>query len=1265
MSGVRTRSPPHTLVGSLVAVSPLLRLTNSGAAHVKCDILMVEMQPCRPSRSSRQELREAALQHYDASPATREAAELEVAGPERAALVLRPTFLLARDGLARGLWPALSASLSKRVAISGLLRKALLAGHPPQRPRVVFLATAATAVALLERPEAALEEPRRRPNDAAAKSEHSASVTGREFCEHASSGTVSYVGTVTGVVLDGAQLELDGCARLLLTHTPSWPLGGICLGSLVLLRHVHVHKVRGTQQERLVFGACIYSHISVVGTAPMYESLIKVHPLPACSLLRAHLDRLPFILAFKLMEVLQAFHVKFPGYFSNQQLLGNCAKDVIDEFLEHSLHCQLGSPIEQRSSIQTQVLTVAELLQAAALLSRTALEAHVSKGQRRVEHGNLESQVVTRKTGKELGVVLLATLQVSPRTGSLELADATGALGVVIDGRLQRSQLKSIYKVTDFDLIVHSRPSVVPLRECNVGQSDLPWAQAFQHCTTAGMQPWDPSQAECFIVFCLQDAAFVRSLHSSVSHTQFTGSSWALALRRGDLRVIMIIQKNCFAKHKARRSSSAASCQNSMGFQAKAVLLPYRILDNNSVEPLSGPSSPCRVVFHKSQQCRHTQAQSKGAAGSVQDIKCYIQLGGVKQRQAALEGHLQHILLSFSLTSLENHSTLHVGRCYLTSWPEPKPLGAHEAFLKAMKKAQGGQLEPEHCASPVTLRDPHLWSVSFAAQPEEDKIADKLDACCQNRASFQDQRREECASSLCAAKDDVEIVLIATAARLHEELVQSLAEWHTRPILQIHQLLRDESGEACREPTMLPKPSTPATKLVMTECRSSHCQQTWGADQRTVSFDGIVAAITISLDQPLTEVLEVRDPDQSTLFPVYVDFYTHCRPVGLGPGMRVRFSHFQLGRMYDGTLYATQIGSSLITVISAADRTLQQSKTCQDATNSNIDLPIRALLLQELVHESPSDSEVGLYRICCRVVAVRHVVFGFMCESCCARDRRTWKRGGCKSCCTSDDLKMQLVIEELEVAVEDHTGQALCRAAGLPAGELLGLPERAPRRRPRESAQQFGIATREEYMTELLALLRRHGRVVAQREGPALPAGGELGAVMPTAVSSSLQQALGGRDREVVEELFLRASVQKPKVLVCQQNWQSQQKKPRAQSHSTGTIGASQTLGCTAALSHCQLSLVATKASRTEASARLLCQELEAAMSADPIFPAVVKLQPRMTHIISLVAGRMDNVSTTKGPELRRRETSPASATRPGDADLDLTLPPSEGGVRT
>eukprot|EP00850_Spirogloea_muscicola_P002894 SM000011S19072 [mRNA] locus=s11:705922:710914:+ [translate_table: standard] len=858
MSGVRTRSPPHTLVGSLVAVSPVLRISDSGGAHVNYDIVMVEMRPCRPSRSSRQVLREAALQRYDASPATREAADLEVAGPERAALVHRPTFLLARDGLARGLWPALSASLSKRVAISGLLRKALLAGHAPQRSRIVFLATAATAVALLERPEVALEEPRRRPNDAAAKSERMASVTGRESCEHASSGTVSYVGTVSGVVLDGAQLELDGCARLLLTHTPSWPLGGICLGSLVLLRHVHVHKVRGTQRERLVFGACIYSHISVVGTAPMYDSLIKVHPLPACSLLRAHLDRLPFSLAFKLMEVLQAFHVKFPGYFSNQQLLGNCAKDVIDEFLEHSLHCQLGSPIEQRSSIQTQVLTVAELLQGAALLSRTALEAHVSKGQQCVEHGNLENQVVTRKSGKELGVVLLATLQVSPRTGSLELTDATGALGVVIDGHLQRSQLNSIYKVTDFDLVVYSRPSVVPLRDCNAGQNDLPWAQAFQQCTTADMQRWDPSQAECFVVFRLQDAAFVRALHSSVSHPQFTGSSWARALRSGDLKVIMIIQKHSLAKHvcpltrdgnarapqKARRSSSAASCQNSVGFQAKAVLLPYKILDNVSIEPRSGPSSPCRVVIRKPQPCGHTQAQPKGAAGVLQVIKCYIQVGKVEQRQAALEGHLQQVMLSFSLTSIEDHSTLRVGRCYLTSWPEPKPLGAHEAFLKAMKKAQD--------------------------------------------------------------KDDVEIALTATAARLHKELVRSLAEWHIRPILQIHQLLRDES--------------------------------------------------------------------------------------------------------------------------------------------------------------------------------------------------------------------------------EDHTGQALCRAAGLPAAELLGLPERAPHIRSRESTQQFGIATREEYMTELLARLRRHGRVVAQREGPALPAGGELGAVMPSAVSSSLQQALGGRDREVVEELFLRASVQKPKV---------------------------------------------------------------------------------------------------------------------------------------
>eukprot|EP00850_Spirogloea_muscicola_P001941 SM000007S20901 [mRNA] locus=s7:857441:868083:+ [translate_table: standard] len=1133
MTGVRTSSHPHTLVGTLVAVSPLLRLTDGGAAHVECDIVMVEMRPCRPSRSSRQELREAALQRCGASPATREAAESEVVGPECAALVSRPTFLIARDGVARGLWPALSASLSKRVVVSGLLRKALLAGQTPQRPRVVFLATAATAVALLERSKAALEEPQRRPDDAAAKSERLASVTGRKFCEHASSGTVSYVGTVTGVVLDGAQLELDGCARLILTHTPSWPLGGICLGSL----------------------------------------------------------------------------------------------DVFEEFLEHSLYCQLGSPIEQRSSIQIQVLTVAELLQAAALLSRTALEAHSSKGQLRVKHGNLENQVVTRKSGKELGVVLLATLQVSPRTGSLELADATGALGVVIDGHTQKSQLNCIYKVTDFDLVIHSRPSVVPLRECINGQSDLPWAQAFQQRTTAGMQRWDPSQAECFVVFRLQDAAFVRALRSSASHTLFTGSSWAWALRSGDLKVIMVIQKHSLAKHvcpltrdgnacapqKARRSSSAASCQNSVGFEAKAVLLPYKILDNDSIDPLSGHSSQCRVVLHKSQQGRHTQAQSKEAAGSLQDIKCYIQVDEVKQRQAALEGHFQQILLSFSLTSLENHSTLHVGRCYLTTWPEPKPVGAHEAFLKAMKKAQGGQLEPERCGSPITLRDPHLWSVSFTAQRKEEN-QDKLDACCQNRASKQDQRQEECASSLRADKDDVEIALTATAARLHEELVRSLAEWHPQPILQIRQLLRDESGEACREPTMLPKPSTPSMKVVITECRSSHCQQTWGADQRTVTFDGNVAAMTTSLDQPLTEVLEVRDPDQSTLFPVYVDFHSHCRPVGLGPGMRVRFSHFQLGRRYGGTLYATQIGSSLITVISAADCLLQQSETCQDATDGNIDLPTRALLLQELAHESPSDSQVALYSICCRVVAVRHVIFGFMCETCCARDRRTWKSGGCRSCCTSDDLKMQLVIEELEVAVEDHTGQALCRAAGLPAGELLGLPERAPRTRPRESAQQSGIATRETYMTELLALPRRHGRVVAQRGGPALPAGGELGAVMPTAVSSSLQQALGGRDREVVEELFLRASVQKPKVLVCHRSWQSQH-QPRAQLHSTDTIDASQTLGCTAAP---QLSLVAIKVSRTEAS-----------------------------------------------PELRRRGASPASATRLGDADLDLTLLPAEGAVRT
>eukprot|EP01018_Ginkgo_biloba_P015098 Gb_29049 [translate_table: standard] len=300
------------------------------------------------------------------------------------------------------------------------------------------------------------------------------------------SNTGSYIGVVTSIHMQGALIELDRNAWLLLTHQLLTQVHGLRIGVLLALSHVHFIRTLSAWEKILLLGACFKSHI-VVKSFSSLRTPFNVRP-HARSLLTRYIESLPFIAAFWVLLVTACFRPKFQGIFSEKEILGSknhegmvqryahsrrtsfqsLYRDVLKEFFKHDHSCHMGELTETPLQLIAPIVNFCRQIEAMwldrfsviwetkrATLEGAGMEKECGMEELDLHEGTKDRSFVRRIiSSKELGVILVGILQVSQESGKLQLADATGAIDVVVPDFVSHSTMQNIYEVTDFNVVV-------------------------------------------------------------------------------------------------------------------------------------------------------------------------------------------------------------------------------------------------------------------------------------------------------------------------------------------------------------------------------------------------------------------------------------------------------------------------------------------------------------------------------------------------------------------------------------------------------------------------------------------------------------------------------------------------------------------------------------------------------------------------------------------------------------------------------------------
>ncbi|XP_031480615.1 CST complex subunit CTC1 isoform X2 [Nymphaea colorata] len=292
--------------------------------------------------------------------------------------------------------------------------------------------------------------------------------------------TGQYTGVATGVYMQGMVVELDEKVWLVFTDQLENP-HSLRVGAIVDVRNAHFILPKFSWSKILLLGACvktvlIIKRFSALATQCHVRSRTN-------SLLAKFVGSLPFIAKFWMLLMVSSFREKFSGILLEKEILGSKSKEglvqiyaklcfslhssqlrhgIFKEFCKHS--CWDGSELGTTKLALpiSYIFNHAESLWMRSLtcIQKQAKSIKTSKDVVLLSHERTSQSSFSRQiiSSKDLGMVLLGMLQVSPSSGKLQLIDATGRVDAVVpDFRLHTND-QIMYKVDDFRLIMEGQP---------------------------------------------------------------------------------------------------------------------------------------------------------------------------------------------------------------------------------------------------------------------------------------------------------------------------------------------------------------------------------------------------------------------------------------------------------------------------------------------------------------------------------------------------------------------------------------------------------------------------------------------------------------------------------------------------------------------------------------------------------------------------------------------------------------------------------------
>ncbi|MCL7025824.1 hypothetical protein MKW94_024347 [Papaver nudicaule] len=256
---------------------------------------------------------------------------------------------------------------------------------------------------------------------------------------------------------------------------------------MISLINVHFVRPKFSWTRMLLLGTCCRTSIKVKSFSLM-ETPCHIQ-FPRQSLLEKFTESLVFSARFWFLLMISCFKKNISAFVSEKEILGSknnigmvqmyatsilpscvfrprCG--VFTEFCKHNL-CGCGN--EQYSSSLKLAVPISDFVSHCERLWVNIL-LEIQNGSNVVEKKNCSSRWscegksycrMVRKfmSSKEIGIVLIGSLQISPMSGRLQLIDATGSIDVVIPDFPSNCDVRSIYEVRTYSIVLEGLPAVV------------------------------------------------------------------------------------------------------------------------------------------------------------------------------------------------------------------------------------------------------------------------------------------------------------------------------------------------------------------------------------------------------------------------------------------------------------------------------------------------------------------------------------------------------------------------------------------------------------------------------------------------------------------------------------------------------------------------------------------------------------------------------------------------------------------------------------
>ncbi|MCL7051984.1 hypothetical protein MKW94_025491 [Papaver nudicaule] len=302
-----------------------------------------------------------------------------------------------------------------------------------------------------------------------------------------SGDTGAYSGIVTGVYMEGMVVELDEKVWLLITDRLLAPPHSLRIGAMISVINVHFVRPKFSWTRMLLLGTCCRTSIQVKSFSLM-ETPCHIQ-VQRQSLLEKFTESLVFSARFWFLLLISCFKKNISAFVSEKEILGsknNIGKvqmyatsilplnvfrprcGVFTEFCKHNL-CGCGN--EQFSSSLKLAVPISDFVSHCERLWVNIL-LELQNGSNVVEKKNglsrwsCEGKSYCRMVRKivsseDIGIVLIGSLQISLFSGRLQFIDATGSIDVVIPDFPSICDVRSIYEVRTYSIVLEGLPAEV------------------------------------------------------------------------------------------------------------------------------------------------------------------------------------------------------------------------------------------------------------------------------------------------------------------------------------------------------------------------------------------------------------------------------------------------------------------------------------------------------------------------------------------------------------------------------------------------------------------------------------------------------------------------------------------------------------------------------------------------------------------------------------------------------------------------------------